>query len=62
MNGAITDFTEKNNIIQEDLIVTNCSDFNPYHIVITSYGDGKVESAVLALKDKRLTLKLSYGE
>jgi len=61
MNGAITDFTEKNNIIQEDLIVTNCSDFNPYHIVITSYGDGKVESAVLALKDKKLTLTLSYG-
>ena len=61
MNGVLTDFTEKNNIIQEDLIVAHCSDFNPYHTVITSYGSGKVDAAVLALKDKKLTLALSYG-
>ena len=63
MNKTFITFdSTKNNFEQETFSIAYCgSDFNPYKLVRTEYGDGKVESAVLALKDKKLTLTLSYG-
>ena len=60
MNRVVTDFTQKNVLIHTDIVVASCEDFNPYHLVRTSFGDGKVEEAELTLKDKKLTLTLSY--
>ena len=52
----------ENNVIQEDFSITSCDiTFNPYKLVRTEYGDGRVEEATHFLKDKKLTLALSYG-
>ena len=48
------------NFIQEDFQVRWCVDFSPYKLIKTSYGNGMVEEALLTLKDKQLTLTLSY--
>lgn len=61
MNGEDIEFDSvERNFIQENVDVAWCGDFNPYKLVRTAYGDGKVEEATLTLKDKRLTLTLSY--
>ena len=60
MNGEYTEFTQKRVLIQPDIVVSNCGDFDPYKLVKTSYGFGKVEEAEITLKDKKLSLTLSY--
>ena len=60
MNDTIQDMTQKNIVLQNDIVTTTCNQFNPYLLVRTDYGDGSVEQAELTLKDKRLTLSLSY--
>ena len=60
MNNVRTEFTAKNIIIHSDIIIPSCDSFNPYKLKTTDIGDGVVEEALLTLKDKKLTLTLSY--
>ena len=60
MNGEMTDFEQKRIIVHDGIVVSDCSQFNPYKLVKTSFGEGEVVKAEHSLADKKLTLELRY--
>jgi len=61
MNNKSTVFDSvEGNFIQDEIITNYCDELDPYKLVKTEYGEGRIETASLTLKDKQLTLSLSY--
>ena len=60
MNGEYTLFEASDNFVQEEFQISYCDDINPYQLVRTEYGDGKIVTALKSLVDERVTLTLKY--
>jgi len=61
INRVEQELTQKNILIHEDIVIVNCGEFDPYKLVKTEFGSGRVEEYTKSLNNKRLTLTLSYS-
>lgn len=61
MNLKYTEFDSvSRNFAQEDFEITYCDDIDPYLLVKTEYGNGRIESVYQSFKDNKVTLSLVY--
>lgn len=62
MNREYVEFdSTEYNFAQEEFKITYCDDLDPYKLVRTEYGYGRIREAVKSLKDNSLTLTLQYS-